>query len=312
MVETHTIDIAVANYNNGRYLKELIDSVLNQTSGKWHLIIVDDSSTDESAEIISPYLNDDRIKLIRHPFNQGATASFKTAIENGTSPYVALLGADDTLPGNCVQRLLEYFSSTPLASTVYTNANQCDSEMNYERPWPHTKPLRSNTPIYTQINAVFNLIAFKRSSYDKTEGLNPALRRAMDHDLIYKLDEVGQIEHLPEALYNYRVHDGGISQGGKNGQIAFQYAFLAKLHCWQRRGTDWSKNPESRIAYSIFHLRCLEHRFSYSNEPWLMHLFNVMQYDSTKIFSAVVAYLRLIFKRPSKKNEIHLSNLEKP
>lgn len=311
MVKTPAIDIAVANYNNGRYLSELIESVSTQTDGNWHLIIVDDASTDESLEIISRFLSDDRIRLIRHPLNQGATASFKTAIESGTSPYVALLGADDTLPGNCVERLLEYFSSTPKASTVYTNANQCDAEMNYQRPWPHTKPLRSNIPIYAQVNAVFNLIAFRRSSYVQTEGLNPALRRAMDHDLIYKLDEVGKIEHLPEALYNYRVHDGGISQGGKNGQIASQYAFLAKLHCWQRRGTDWSKNPESRMAYSTFHLRCLEHRFSYSNEPWFLHLFKAIQFDSTKIFSAVVAYLRLIFNSPSKKNEIHLSNLEK-
>ena len=312
MVEAPTIDIAVANYNNGRYLSELIISVSNQTNGNWNLIIVDDASTDNSLEIILPFLSDDRIKLIRHPFNQGATASFKTAIESGTSPYVALLGADDTLARNCVQRLLEYFRSSPQASTVYTNANQCDAQMNFVRPWPHTKPLRSDTPIYNQINAVFNLIAFKRFSYDQTEGLNPGLRRAMDHDLIYKLDEVGQIEHLPEALYNYRVHEGGISQGGKNGQIAFQYAFLAKLHCWQRRGKDWSKNPESRRACSVFHLRCLEHRTSYSNEPWFMHLFKVIRYDFTKIFPAIVAYLRLIFKSPSKKNEIHLSNLEKP
>ena len=305
------IDVAVANYNNGRYLKELIESLLNQSCSRWKLIIVDDASTDQSHEVVKPFLTDDRISWIESSENRGATATFKTAIEAGNSPYIALLGADDTLPANCIERLLFHLQENPSISMFYTEANQCDSSMNFVQPWPWTKPLDPKREVFDQVNSIFNLIAFRRVAYNRTPGLNAHLRRAMDHDLIYKLEEVGEIVFIREPLYNYRVHDGGISQGGKNGQIAYQYALLAKFHAINRRQIPIHQVAGYKDLKSIFHLRSLQHGYNYSNINWLKHWVICIINNPKNFSSASKAYLRLIFNKPSKFNEIHISNLEK-
>lgn len=305
------IDVAVANYNNGRYLKELIESLINQSCSNWKLIIVDDASTDNSKDVVAPFLVDERISWIESSTNNGATATFKTAIEAGNSPYIALLGADDTLPSNCIECLLFHFREKPSISMFYTEANQCDSSMNYVQPWPWTKPLDPKRDVFDQINSIFNLIAFRRVAYSKTPGLNESLRRAMDHDLIYKLEEVGEIGFIREPLYNYRVHEGGISQGGKNGQIAYQYALLAKFDALKRRQIPTHQVVGYKDQYSIFHLRSLQHGYSYSSNSWLKHWVVCIKSNPKNFLAASKAYLRIILNKPSKLNEIHISNLEK-
>ena len=63
-----TFSILMANYNNSDNIEEAIQSVISQTYQHWKLIFVDDASTDNSIEIIKPYLKDNRIKLIIYIF----------------------------------------------------------------------------------------------------------------------------------------------------------------------------------------------------------------------------------------------------
>ena len=63
--------VLIANYNNAKYIKKAIESVLKQTYKNWEIVIVDDASTDNSLEVIRPYLKDKRIKLVKHKENQG-------------------------------------------------------------------------------------------------------------------------------------------------------------------------------------------------------------------------------------------------
>ena len=76
----------MASYGNDRYIEVAIKSVLFQTYPYWELLIVDDCSTDNSNEIAEKYLNDNRIKLIHHKFNQGYGGALKTAAENASNP----------------------------------------------------------------------------------------------------------------------------------------------------------------------------------------------------------------------------------
>ena len=84
------ISLLMTNYNCSEYIKEAIDSVLNQTSSEWELIIVDDASTDNSLEVVDPYLKDQRIKLIKHHENQGYAASLLSAVSNSSSEIIGI------------------------------------------------------------------------------------------------------------------------------------------------------------------------------------------------------------------------------
>ena len=69
------VSIIMPSYNTGRFIKETIESVLSQTYSNWELIIVDDCSTDDTDEVVKPYLSDERIKYLKNEKNSGAAVS---------------------------------------------------------------------------------------------------------------------------------------------------------------------------------------------------------------------------------------------
>lgn len=89
------VSIIVPVYNAKRYLDECIKSVLRQTYAEWELLLIDDGSTDGSAEICDRYANaDKRIKVV-HQKNTGASVARNTALDYAKGEYVIFLDADD-------------------------------------------------------------------------------------------------------------------------------------------------------------------------------------------------------------------------
>ena len=90
------ISIITPVYNCEKYIVDTIESVINQTYENWEMILVDDSSTDKSCEIIEDYIKkDSRIKLIKLPENVGAAIARNTAIESANGRFIAFLDGDD-------------------------------------------------------------------------------------------------------------------------------------------------------------------------------------------------------------------------
>ena len=88
-----TVDIVIPLYNKRRFIGRAIRSILRQTFRDWRLIVIDDGSTDDSAEIVKTF-KDDRIELY-HQENQGPGAARNTGIGYGHSKFIAFLDADD-------------------------------------------------------------------------------------------------------------------------------------------------------------------------------------------------------------------------
>jgi len=98
MNQPPTVSVVVPIYNATRYLAECIESVREQTFSDWELLLVDDGSSDNSAEIARIYARQDRrIRLLYHPRweNRGVSRTRQLGIESATGRYVALLDADD-------------------------------------------------------------------------------------------------------------------------------------------------------------------------------------------------------------------------
>lgn len=92
------ISIIVPVYNVKKYIPETIESVRNQTYTDWELLLVEDQSTDGTAEVITDYLskiNDERIRLIRLPRNEGAANARNQGVKAAGGRYIAYLDADD-------------------------------------------------------------------------------------------------------------------------------------------------------------------------------------------------------------------------
>ncbi|HHL2037255.1 glycosyltransferase family 2 protein [Clostridium perfringens] len=108
-MERDLVSIITPVYNAERFLKETIESVINQSYKNWELILVDDCSKDSSEKIIRSYIKlDNRIKYIKLEKNSGAAISRNTAINNSKGKYIAFLDSDDIWKKNKLETQINF------------------------------------------------------------------------------------------------------------------------------------------------------------------------------------------------------------
>lgn len=103
------VSIIVPTYNRAKLIGESVHSVLDQTYSNWELIIVDDGSTDNTFEVLKPYLKDSRISYYNRPssYPKGANACRNYGFELAKGEYLKWLDSDDLLTRNCLEMQLE-------------------------------------------------------------------------------------------------------------------------------------------------------------------------------------------------------------
>src|SRR5690348_14105465 len=88
------VSVIMPAYNAARHLRDAVDSVLGQTLREIELIVVDDASTDATGQILASY-SDPRLRVIRHPHNQGISAARNHAVAAARAELLAFMDADD-------------------------------------------------------------------------------------------------------------------------------------------------------------------------------------------------------------------------
>ena len=108
------VSIVVPVYNAARYIRKTIDMVCEQTYKDWELILVDDASADNSAEIISDIIESSgkRIRLIRKERNAGAAEARNTGIDASAGRYIAFLDADDVWMPDKLEKQIAFMEKT--------------------------------------------------------------------------------------------------------------------------------------------------------------------------------------------------------
>lgn len=105
------VSIIMPSFNTGKYITETIESVLAQSYKNWELIIVDDCSSDNTDEIVSTYLSDDRIHYLKNEKNRGAAFSRNTALRAAKGKWIAFLDSDDLWMPEKLEKQLSFMKS---------------------------------------------------------------------------------------------------------------------------------------------------------------------------------------------------------
>lgn len=121
------VSIVMPSYNTGRYIKETIESVLVQSYTNWELIIVDDCSTDNTDDVVSPFLKDKRIKYLKNRKNSGAAVSRNYALREAEGKWIAFLDSDDLWKPEKLERQLKFMQDRG-CSFSYTDYEEIDSD----------------------------------------------------------------------------------------------------------------------------------------------------------------------------------------
>ena len=101
------VSIIMPSYNTGKFIKETINSVLNQTYNNWELIIVDDCSTDDTEKIVNT-IKDNRIKFLKNNTNSGAAISRNRAIKEAKGKWIAFLDSDDLWKKEKIEKQIRF------------------------------------------------------------------------------------------------------------------------------------------------------------------------------------------------------------
>ena len=240
MTKQPLFSVLIANYNNGKYLMDAIESVRRQTYTNWEIILVDDGSTDNSQELYKELEKDERIHIFFNDHNRGCGYTKRRCAELANGEICGFLDPDDALTKNALEVMVCEFKQHDNLSLVYSQSYFVDEKLHIiaDSTWQKKIPNGLSFMEYGQC-AIFHFVAFDRLKYSQTEGIRMDAKRAVDYSLYYLMEEVGLIRFVPAHLYLYRNNTGAnISIGKKNALRAKLWELLLMEDACVRRGLD--------------------------------------------------------------------------
>ena len=226
------ITYLVANYNNGKYIKDCIDSLKQQSNDNWLSIIIDDGSTDDSLEVITHLLND-QVTLLINRKNTGYIVSLKKVIDSASTDIVAKLDADDALYPHATACVLGAFAKNPDVGLVYSKYDEFDAQFNTCVGSNGIEVPPDKTSL--QKGFISHLLSFRVSAYQETSGLDETMLYAEDQDLIYKLEEVTRPVFINQPLYKYRLIKNSQSHALGKYKLGLLNSIKAQNNALKRR-----------------------------------------------------------------------------
>lgn len=230
------MSILIANYNNGCYIQETIDSIEAQTYRNWEVVIVDDKSTDNSADVYAKYKDDTRFHIFYNDENKGVGFTKRRCVDMASGALCGFMDPDDVLVGtDAFEIMVQAHLDNPDASMVYSGMYRADEHLNIIKESPGKAIESGSSALQTRSWPIHPFLTFKKEMYDSTEGIDEIMRNAEDYDLYYKLEEVGDIVHLDKLLYIQRNNPHSISLND-NAYKASAWHTYACVKAMKRRG----------------------------------------------------------------------------
>lgn len=196
--------VLISNYNNGKYIDEAIQSVINQTYTNWEIIIVDDCSNDNSFEVYNKYQTNSKIRIYQNKKNYGRGYTKQKCFNFSEGDICSFLDADDKLELNALERMIEMHMKYPSCSLIYSTHYNFENSGLIDISKNNGELGELNDFAITSSNIISHLVSFKRKSFLKTKGI-ASINMADDVDLYLKLEEVGDVKFIDEPLYYYRT-----------------------------------------------------------------------------------------------------------
>lgn len=235
-VSTPLFSILIANYNNGLFLENCIKSIISQSYQNIEIVCLDDGSCDHSLEILQRLANTyPTIKFFQNQRNEGCGYTKHKLCELAEGDILAFVDPEDTIVSDAVKIMVEQHQKYPNCSLVYSTHYICDKDLVPSGVSSYTQAIPENTTLLDyKDGCISHFATFKKKFYFNTIGIDPVLRKAIDQDLYYKLEEVGLVKFVDLPLYYYRIHEGGISTG-VNSKSAYLWHLRAKIAAFKRR-----------------------------------------------------------------------------
>lgn len=273
--------VLIANYNNGPYLMETIESIRKQTYKNWEIIIVDDCSSDNSRDIYKALSIDNKINIHFNKENKGVGFTKRKLCELANGEIAGFVDADDAIVEDAIKIMIGVHQENDEISLVYSTFFHCDQELNIiNKSTYQCKIPIGNTYLDCSLGRVSHFATFKKKYYLLTEGMNPILKLGEDQDLYYKLEEVGKIMFVDIPLYKYRSNNSGLSSTDSSATIA--WGIIAKYEACKRRGINPIEYIGSIVKSEQNLIQFYEKSWDYRLGKWILMPYRFLKYKLFK------------------------------
>lgn len=231
------ISIVMPVYNPPlRYLKEAIESVVNQNYPKWQLCIADDNSPNEKVrKLLRAYaVKDQRIQVVFRPENGHISATSNSALEIAKGEYVLFMDHDDLLTQHCLWEIVKAINANASPDIIYSDEDKIDENRFHQSAY--FKPDWSPDHLLAS-NYIGHVCVIKKSLIEKIHGFRLGYEGSQDYDLLLRATErTDKIVHVPKVLYHWRIHQLSAAAGEDVKPYAYIAAKKALEDTLDRRG----------------------------------------------------------------------------
>jgi glycosyltransferase involved in cell wall biosynthesis len=210
------VDIIVPAYNAARYLPVAIESVVAQTFEDWRILLVDDGSTDNTADVVAPFVERLGVKLkyIRQA-NKGLPAARNVAISHSSAEFLALLDADDVWLPSRLTESLKCFDGRPQVGVSYGFISRIDPDgvvfQTFDRRQRHAEGKIAPYLYTRETDMCCPSVTFRRKCVDEVGGFDENLRATEDRDLWLRIALKYEVALVPTVIALYRTSPDSMS-----------------------------------------------------------------------------------------------------
>lgn len=225
------LSIIAANYNNGRYLRTFIQSIIESTCLPKQLIVVDDGSTDDSMMILNGFKHLDFLHVIKFDKNQGFTTALNKGLESAIGKYIMRADPDDILMPERIEKQVSFLEQHPEIDIIGSNASYfIDDPKNILNktnfPLQHKKILQ--TILKGEHGVLHATVCGKSKVYKKYR--YQKIYPGEDYQLFARMARDGYIfANIAEPLYLIRVHSGSSTSNIKLKDIQQTFQFRDQI-----------------------------------------------------------------------------------
>ena len=219
------VSIIMSVYNGEKFIEETIESIFKQDYKNFELIIIDDASTDNTAEIVNSF-KDDRIIFVKNKINMRLAHNLNTAIKLSSGKYIARIDADDIFLKKRLVEQVKYMESNPDILVLGGYAKQFGNE-NKLLKYPLSYELIKTSLLFE--NSLCHPAIIFRNDPVKIH-YNPEFVASQDYELWSRIIWDNKIENIPKKVIKYRIHENQTKHLLKKEQgSGARYARIAML-----------------------------------------------------------------------------------
>ena len=249
------ISILVPTYNTpANLLREMLNSVREQSYGNWELCIADGSdAASEARHIILEYQkNDDRIKTIFLTENYGISGNTNRALSLATGEYTALFDHDDLLEPDALYEIVDALQEKQ-HDVIYTDEDKLNDKTQRLED-PNFKPDYDKDLLLSH-NYITHFFVVKSAIIKDAGGFDSEYDGSQDYDVIFKcIEKADSIHHVAKSLYHWRMHEGSTALDPESKMYCYVAGQKAIQHHLDRIGIHAKVEMQPKPLFGLYHV----------------------------------------------------------